>query len=406
MAGFFTNSDIQKIPQRIGNKLPQCGKCGLSKNCISPKMEPTGTGKRKILFVAEAPGEKEDRQGIQLIGDAGIILRQSLKSIGVDLNDCWKTNAVICHPEKKLEPYMVSCCRPNLLKTIERLKPSVIIILGSTALQSLLYKSWKKDVGPLTRWVGWHIPSTEYNCWLCPTYHPSYIIRMREDPQLIKEFENHLRSAIGLENKKPNPLDIQELKKEIELIESPRKALPRMQDMSTKKGTLAFDYETSGLKPERKEQHIASVSFCLNGEDTFAFPYHRKHKKILTEILISKNLRKVAANIKYEDRWSKAIIGCRVKNWYWDTMLMSHMLDNRKQITSLKFQAFVQFGISDYDSHLQHLLTSKYSNTMNQINKIPIQDLLLYNGLDSLLEYKLMVRQREILKQNQKEIEK
>ena len=404
MAGFFTNQDLGKRKAKNNHRIAQCGRCGLSKLCISPKMEPTGDGKRKILFVAEAPGEQEDRIGEQLIGDSGQRLRLSLRNIDVDLEDCWKTNAVICRPPKnKIEPYMISCCRPHLLKTIKELKPRVIIALGRSALESLLFQQWGKDVDSISRWVGYTIPNSTFNCWICPTYHPSFVLRMGEDRLLVNEFERHLTIASKLERKKPNFLLLPDLEKEVEIIQNPRSAYLRLKDLYRKKGLIAFDYETTGLKPEREGHRIVSVSFCFNGEDTFALKLHAKHHPILKKILRSKDLKKTAANFKYEDRWSKAILNTRVQGWHWDTMLWTHCIDNRKKICSLKFQVFIQFGIGDYDNHISDYLKSGSSNGFNRIDQISTQDLLLYNGLDSLLEFKLMQRQKDILKANKGE---
>jgi len=211
MAGFFTGRD--SVPNtKLKGTLPQCGKCGLSKKCLSPRMPVSGKGKRKVLFVAEAPGESEDRQGIQLIGDAGKYLRKCLQAIDVDLDDCWKTNAVICRPPKnKIESYMISCCNPTLINTIQTLKPKVIIILGLSALKATIGNEWKKDLGTLKKWAGWNIPSTLFNSWLCPTYHPSYIIRMGEDKTLTKIFIAHLKQALALEHEKRNTPSVQDL---------------------------------------------------------------------------------------------------------------------------------------------------------------------------------------------------
>jgi len=396
MKGFFSNSAPVKT---TAPRLAQCGKCGLSKKCISPKMEVTGSGKHKILFVAEAPGEQEDRQGIQLIGDAGQVLRSSLEEIGVDLEDCWKTNAVICRPPKnKIEPYMISCCRPKLLKTVHNLKPHTIVILGASALESLLFQEWKKNIGPLGRWIGWNIPSAQYNAWLCPTYHPSYILRMGEDKLLLKLFQQHLAKAISLKNKKVVNYSVEDLKSQVEVITNPKQAWLKMKSLLEKKGILAFDYETTGLKPDKKGQRIVSVSFCLNGEDTFACMLDKHNMKILSQILLKKSLRKVASNIKFEERWTRVTFGHGVRRWYWDTMLAAHVLDNRSKICSIKFQSYIHLGISDYDSHIYPYLYTKQPNGMNKIDQVDPKELLLYNGLDSILEYKIMEKQRKMFK--------
>ena len=90
-----------------------------------------------------------------------------------------------------------------------------------------------------------------------------------------------------------------------------------------------------------------------------------------------------------------AKVGCRVRGWHWDTMLTAHILDNRRGICSVKFQAFVRLGIPTWDDAISKFLYSKHANLMNNISKAPLRDLLLYNGLDSLLEYKVMQKQKE-----------
>jgi DNA polymerase len=140
-------------------KKSNCEICGLFENCLSPKMKVTGKGEKKILFIAEAPGKNEDEQGEQLIGAAGQLLRRKLNNIGIDLdNDCWKTNAIICRPQKNKTPTtkQVNCCRENLLRTIQNLKPEKIIILGKVALQSLL--GHRTSITSIEKWIGQKIP--------------------------------------------------------------------------------------------------------------------------------------------------------------------------------------------------------------------------------------------------------
>lgn len=397
MPGFFSSAQMTTIASNVPEVLPQCGKCGLSKKCLSPKMEWTGDGTRKILFVAEAPGEEEDKRGVQLVGEAGQILRRSLDKLGIDLDDCWKTNAVICRPPKnKIEPYMISCCRPTLLKTIKKLQPNVIVILGSSALQSLLYKEWKKDYGPLKRWLGWTIPSRQYKAWLCPTYHPSYLLRTGEQPVMVREFEGHLRQALGKEHTKVETPSLPQLQKQVEIIKTTKAAKLRLKDLSKKTGIVAFDYETTGLKPEANWHEIVSVSFCFKGEDTFAFSMRPELMSAVSKVLRNPKLAKVASNLKYEERWTRHFFGHGVRNWHWDTMLAAHILNNTKGICSVKFQAYVLLGIPDYDSHISPFLKSKTANGKNNIHQIDTNDLLMYNGLDSLLEYQVMKKQVRI----------
>jgi len=364
-------------------------------------MKHTGKGERRILFVAEAPGETEDMRGVQLVGDAGKLLRRTLHEIGEELDDCWKTNCVICRPPKnEIRTEYIEACRPNLLRTIKELKPAVIIILGASPVDSLIPLEWHGRVGGLAQWVGWTIPSSLHNAWLCPTYHPSYINRMKEDPLLMLLFKQHLKSAMNLENKPVPSSPLKIMEEQVEVILNQKDARLRMKDMATKTGILAFDYETTGLKPEREEHEIISCSFCFNGEETFACLINKENIHLLSEILLSKRLKKVASNLKFEERWTVRKLGHGVANWHWDTMLAAHILDNRSGITGLKFQSFIRFGIGDYSSHIAPMLSSDDSNGLNRIKEIPASDLLLYNGLDSLLEYKVMEQQKTELERS------
>src|ERR1700744_4717739 len=162
--------------------LPKCGQCGLYKRCKSPKMRPTGRGVLKVLFVGEAPGEKEDEKGVQFVGKAGQLLRSVMDELKVELDDCWKTNAVICRPPgNAMDALYIESCRANLFNTINELQPNVIIPMGHSAVSGLLPMEWTEEIGQVERWVGWTIPSTLFNAWVCPTYHPSFILRLNDD---------------------------------------------------------------------------------------------------------------------------------------------------------------------------------------------------------------------------------
>jgi hypothetical protein len=78
-------------------------------------------------------------------------------------------------------------------------------------------------------------------------------------------------------------------------------------------------------------------------------------------------------------------------------MIAAHVLDNRKGVTGLKFQAFAQLGQGKYNTHIESLLEAKDKTHINRIHEIDMGDLLLYNGLDSLLEYKLAMKQRKAM---------
>ena len=395
--GFF-NESSWKTKEARQPSIAHCGLCGLNKKCFSPRMPPSGEGKRKILFVSEAPSEEEDRQGSQLVGESGILLRKLLFELDVDLDDCWTTNAVICRPPNhEIDKRFINSCRPNLLKTIKELQPNVIVCMGRSSVESLIGPLWKKDAGPLDRWVGWTVPLRAYNAWVCPTYHPSHLLRKDEDELLVNITLQQLDAAVRLETTPPTGLLLSDLEQEVEIILNESSARTRLKELLGKRGRVAFDYETTGLKPERKEQRIVSCSFCFEGEDTFAFQVTDGTMKLLSKVLRSRDLLKIASNLKFEERWTIAKMGHGVEKWDWDTMQAAHILDNRRGVTSVKFQAFIHLGIGEYNASVGEYLRSETTNGLNRIYDIDVRDLLLYNGLDSLLEYKVAEVQKELM---------
>ncbi len=390
--GFFSISKIQTC-QKTGH-LPHCGRCGLYKQCKSPKMSATGKGNKNILVVAEAPGKDEDRANEQLVGRAGKLLRRFLKPMGVRLDeDCVKTNAVICRPphNKKPEDYMIEACRPNLMKTIGECKPNVIFLLGEVACKSLLSEIWKDDIGTISRWGGFCIPCREPNAWVVPTFHPSHILRMGNDKMLDRIFERHLKVGVAKAGSPPWK-EVPNYKKQVEVITRPSLAARILREMTKKGGTSAFDYETNCLKPDGEGTEIISCSVCWRGRRTISYPWQGEAIDATSEFIRSPML-KIASNLKMEDRWTRAKLGHGVRNWYWDTMLAAHVLDNRPGITSLKFQAFVLLGQENYNVHIKPFLKAKKGSKFNRIGELDFGDLLLYGGLDSLSEYGVAQKQ-------------
>jgi len=390
---FFNNSKIaSSAPTSI---LAQCGLCGYAKTCRSPKIQPAGKGKKKILIVSEAPGYKEDKKNNPIVFRKDGLLEKALLKAGVNLyKDCIRTNAVICKPktEGPISDTRITCCRPNLMKTIKKHDPNIIILLGNAALKSLIKPIWVSKVDALGRWAGFCIPNHKPNAWIISTYHPSYLLN-RNDNILTKIFEKHIKTAV---RKKTKPWEtIPNFEKQIEVEMNPNKAAKFLKDLQGKKGNFAFDYECNCLKPDDERAEIVSCSVCWNGKRTIAYPWHGSAIDETIKLLKSK-CGKIASNLKFEDRWTKAKLGFHVRNWIWDTMLAAHVLDNRSGITSVKFQSFVLFGVGDYDHHIKPYLKSG-KNEFNRIKELDLKELLLYNGLDSLLEYKVAMKQIKMM---------
>ena len=381
--------------------IPKCGACGLYKRCQTPKMKVSGGGKKKILIVGEAPGSEEDRKGIQFVGKTGQHLRDTLRSFNIDMRvDCHITNTLICRPPRNETPTdaQIDYCLPNLRKTIEELKPVLIIPLGSVAVKAVLSLAWKDAPGGITEWAGWRIPCQKWNAWICPTYHPSFVTRSDDERNPIPSlfFERHLERGSRLTRRPwktlPNYQD------SVERFYEPPGAARVIRQMISKRGILAFDFETDRLKPDHPDARIVSCSICWNGKKTIAYPFRGEAVNATREMILSP-LPKIGAINKFENRWCMKILKARVRNFYWDCCVGQHMADNRRGITSVKFQAFARLGFSAYNAHIEPFLESVEdgSNSPNRIDEIDLHELLTYNAIDSLVEYKIaMLQMREI----------
>jgi uracil-DNA glycosylase family 4 len=404
--GFFSESVLLK-DKRSERAEPACHLCGLYKTCNSPKMEPAGKGKARVLIVGEAPGRNEDDKGEPFVGSAGQYQEKILKRLNIRMRkDCWLTNSNICRPPGNETPTdeQIGYCHPNLVKTIDRLDPDVIVTVGRTALQSMLQGIWLDPIGALNRWVGWKIPLQSMNRWLIPTYHPTYVQRelksQKRGTAIEKVFQRHLKQINEIEGKPYKaPVD---WSKDIEVIKDDVDASKLLVRWARKGDPIAFDFETNMLKPDKKfgksdDSKLVSASVCWRGRRTISFPWYGKIIPAF-KWLMESDCPKIAHNFKFEDRWVDVQVGTTVRNWAWDTMNQAHIIDNRKEIVSLGFQAMVNFGVGTWGYHIGPFLEQKRSYSVSRIKEIDIDDLLIYGGMDSLTCYKLMELQRKILR--------
>ena len=392
--GFFTPIELSSPRSRL-NYSAHCGACGLAQHCRSPKMCYKGSGGKEILVIGEAPGKQEDRENEQFVGKAGRRLKDELKRCKTNLNqDCWKTNARRCYVEGNPTPTSeeINYCRPALFAEIKKLKPHSILLFGAVAAESVLGHLWN-DSGKFVmgKWLDWIIPHQELNCWISVHYHPSYLERQRDD-LLDLLFRKHLKHVL---KKKGRPWkQLPNYQNEVEIIYKPQQVVKALQGFH---GTVAFDYEANCLKPEYAGAEIISCSVS-DGKRTYAYPWV-DDAILATSKLLKSQLPKIASNLKFEERWTRHFLGHRVRNWDWDTMLAAHVLNHTQGITGLKFQSFVQLGQAPYDKHIEPYIKTSKGQCINRIEEIPLKDLLVYNGMDSLLAYEVaVIQKREVQK--------
>ena len=385
---------------------PNCLACKLDKDCQSPKMKATGRGKKKILVIAEAPGEAEDKRGIQLIGKAGRLLRRNLDAEGIDLdNDCIKISAVNCRPANDKTPTdkQIEYCKPFVDQVIKDTKPELILLCGHVALKSFLMNKWKKKIKTVGTWVNFTWPDRESKSWVSCLYHPKDLLN-NESKALKTVFTNGLKNALS------------HLDKKLPFFNDDKQYVMRLDEYEAKvilKGMInkppkfaAFDYETTGLKPHKRGHKIVCCSISTSENFSCVFEIgNAEIDKLLVEILQSADIKKIAHNIKFEMMWSKLFPGIKIKGMFWDSQITAHILDKRSGISGLKFQTYINFGVPDYDSHIEHLLKTPGRGDGNRFNKLADEitdeeknELMTYCALDSLYTFRLFLKQCEQIK--------
>lgn len=393
--GFFTSTELAKSAP-VG-----CAGCGLFRTCHSPRMGVTGYGRRGIFVLAEAPGAEEDAQGVQLVGKAGQTLRGALRRLGVDLDeDCWKLNAVNCRPPENRTPTPkeIEACRPTVLRAIQERQPALVLALGQSALTSLYGHRFRsgddEDSGvsiAKTRGLVW--PDRELGCWVSSTYHPSYINRMDFDPVVkvvwLQDLEKPLRKVEENPPLPPDPLPY------AKPLTDRGEIAAFLERIIQRRPFIAFDYETSGLKPYAKGHRAYSVGIAVSRTTSRAFVIPYDDPEIRGRwwaILKTPEIHKTAHNVQFEAVWSRASFGVWPEGWMGDTRLVTHLEDCRRGVSGLKWQGFVRYGVIGYEDACGRFLrpssadSAQYGeNAHNRVDKALVLDLLKYNAVDALL---------------------
>jgi DNA polymerase len=167
-----------------------CEACGLSKTRTQTVFM-DGQGTRKLMFVGEAPGADEDRQGVPFVGRAGQLLTEIItKGMGISRDEVTIANVLKCRPPENREPTPAekATCTPWLDRQIELVDPTVIVPLGRHAAMHVLRV--EASMGAMRARV--HALGGRQ---IVPTYHPAYLLR---SPGEKKECWKDIQLAMGV----------------------------------------------------------------------------------------------------------------------------------------------------------------------------------------------------------------
>lgn len=371
---FFTGTTLSKKLSVV----PNCGECKANRLCKHPKQTWPGNSPAKIVFVVDTP--HEDAKDTLLSGQFGRLNTLAAR-VGVTLDAYPKVYSAACFGASS-EAW--KHCQPLVATELARLQPEVIIPYGPKATQSVIGRYWQTPAELYDRWYGQKIPCRELNAWICPVGLPSPHKRVSE---VSSTWEYRwLRDAMRVSGRPWK--EIIQPQKLVSILYSSQQIAEAIKHIANTAKIAAFDYETTGLKPEWENQEIYSMSIAwIEGGEVkcIAFPMYPELYDTVRTFLRS-SCKKIAANMKFEERWSAAKLGVRVKNWWFDTMQAAHWIDPNPGVTGLKFQAFAKLGIPYFAGEVDGFFESSKNSERNRIHEIPIQSLLTYNGVDSVVE--------------------
>mgnify|MGYP006274271471 CR=1 FL=1 len=157
--------------EELKNIALDCSRCKLRKNCRQVVFG-AGAKEADLMFIGEAPGKEEDKQGLPFVGRAGKLLDKILAAAEIDKEEVYITNVVKCRPPGNRKPSLqeMKTCLWILAQEIKIIDPIIIVPLGSTALRGLL-----DPKGKITKVRGEWVEREER--YFLPTFHPAALLR-------------------------------------------------------------------------------------------------------------------------------------------------------------------------------------------------------------------------------------
>ena len=165
--------------EQLAEQIHACKRCRLAQGRLRA-VPGEGPEDADILFIGEAPGFNEDRQGRPFVGASGKLLEQLIASLGLTRKQVYIANVVKCRPPENRAPLPdeIEACRPYLDRQIELIQPKLVITLGRFSMaRSFPGQSITQIHGQVKR---------EGDVSIVPMFHPAAALR---NPQWMVEMK-------------------------------------------------------------------------------------------------------------------------------------------------------------------------------------------------------------------------
>ena len=168
----------------LKKSIAECKKCRLCTNRTNIVLG-EGNINAKIMFIGEGPGADEDKQGVPFVGKAGQLMNKAFQALGINREEIYIANIVKCRPPSNRVPEEdeAQACLNYLRNQVVLIKPEIIVLLGSTALKTILGKEYG-ITAVRGKWM------EKNGIKYMPTWHPAALLR---DENKKIEFWNDLK---------------------------------------------------------------------------------------------------------------------------------------------------------------------------------------------------------------------
>lgn len=355
-------------------KNPMCKLCPLSQTARSVCVWGEGPSGEEVMWVGRNPGGEEDARGRPFVGPAGKLLREAATRAGLPVEQGYITNLVKCYTPQNGVPDVttIKACDRYLREELTTVKPKYVIAMGNEALK------WFTGRSGITAATGKEVWSEDWNCWLLPIFHPSYLLQSH-DPKLRTQFDATLNRYVGFIHNSGILAEHQQ--PVVQLCQTKEDVSEAFRALATCE-VIAYDLETTGLDAWAEGAKVLTVQLAGSPDKAWVLPVDHPQAEIrvrLSEVAeLLRNKKTVAHNCIFDMGWfTKEEISVSTT---FDTMLAAHMHD--------------EHGPKDLKSLVVSELNGpNYGIDLSNAESVPLPVLAEYGGLDAAYTFQLREQQ-------------
>lgn len=176
--------------QSIRDELGDCQRCKLAPSRTNIVFG-SGDPNAELVFVGEAPGFDEDRQGLPFVGKAGQLLTKIIEAIDLKREQVYICNILKCRPpeNRNPEPDEVAACSPFVWRQLRSIRPKIVCCLGAFAAQTVM-----RTASPISKLRGSFYDVDGLR--VIATFHPAYLLRSPDKKRDVWEDMKQIRSEL------------------------------------------------------------------------------------------------------------------------------------------------------------------------------------------------------------------